>query len=404
MESIKKLAGSSVAVFVALAAQAAVAEVAIQPQAIDLEPFSLVPVVVAQLKQDDNIYLLHDGAVSSSVLEVNPSLNLISNDRENSYSLRYAMDAALYGEDKNNYIDHVLAVNAHVEPTGRFRFDLGAGYSLLHDDLGTGFTSGFNKAQIDARSGPDTYALAALNGGVEYGAADAAGQLALNLGFDQKRYDQSDVAASRDLDDLNGLLEFRMRVMPKTRLLLDYERGEGNYANNVTSRTFDYTDNSYLVGAAWTDSASTSGKVRLGSGKRDLASGQSLSSFRWDLGVVWTPLQYSQFTLDGYEHFADGVYPSLSVKTTSVAGGWKHDWSDRWQSVASLELRKDDHDVVAGFPKRQDDTTTLGVAVNYQMRRWLLLGGAISMARRSSDISAYEYNRNILSLNVQASL
>lgn len=385
-------------------AQFAQAKVALDPQAIDLEPFRLIPSLVTDLRQDSNIYGLSTDEVSSSVLLVQPSLNLIAQDRDNVYSARYSLKSGTYTEDEANYLDNIFSVNAHIEPTGRFRFDLGAGYSLLHDDLGKGYTDGYNKAQIEAWGSPDTYDLATISGGVEYGAADAAGQIALNLGYDQKRYDRLQPAVAQDLDTLNGALEFRLRILPKTKLLLDLEHSKGDYSYTQTAKVSDYTENRYLVGVTWDSSANTTGKVRVGTAKRDKASGDSPSKFNWDAGVVWTPMDRTRFTLDGFERFSDGTFPTTTIDSRSLVLGWTHDWSERWQTVANAGIGKDDHDVVSGYPGRQDDFLTYGLAVNYQMRRWLVLGAGASVNNRDSTQDRYDYDRTIFSLNAQLSL
>lgn len=393
------LLSAAVAIFTAQTVRAAVA---LDPQSVDLEPFRFVPTLVTELKQDSNIYSLSSNEVSSFITVIAPTLRLIAQDRDNAYTAQYGLAAGLYGESNNNYLDHIFNVNAHVEPTGRFRFDLGAGYSMLHDDLGTGFTEGRSAGELNARD-PDEYTLAGLNGAVEYGAQDAAGQVGLSLAHAQKRYDQDAVAEQRDLDTLNGVLEFRLRVMPKTKLLLDFEYGKGEYSNAETAAILDYTEMAYLLGVAWEGSASTSGKVRVGNRKRELDDG-SRTKFTWDAGVTWTPLERDKITFNAGQRFSDGTLPTVGIDSTNIALGWTHDWTERWQTAASLGLGKDEYVLVPGFGSREDDNASLGLAVNYQMRRWLILGAGATLRDRSSSVSAFEYDRQVVSLNAQVSL
>jgi polysaccharide biosynthesis protein VpsM len=403
MDSMKKLALLS-AVVAFSAVETGRAAVALDPQAFDLEPFRFIPTLTAEAKQDSNIYLLSADEVSSFVTILKPTFDLVAQDRDNTYTARYMAIAGFYTEGDNNYVDNIFKVNAHVEPTGRFRFDAGAGYSFLHDDLGTGATEGLSLAALEAIGGPDKYNLAALNGGVEYGAQDAAGQVALNLDFGQKRYDRQVAADARDMDSLNSLLEFRLRIMPKTKLLLDYEYSKGSYDNALTAASADYTENAYFLGVTWDSTASTTGKVRVGSNKRDVASGRAPSGLAWDVGVVWTPLERSRFTLDGRRRLQDGTFPTLSIDSRSLAVGWAHDWSTRIESKLTAGLGKDDHEIQTGFAPRADDSTTLGLVVNYQMRRWLVLGAGVSSTSRDSTQDQYDYDRKVFALNAQLSL
>ncbi len=402
MESRKLRAWSCLAVGLGLVSQAVNAKVALDPQSIDLEPFRLVPMVSAELRQDDNIYSLSSGEVDSLVAIISPSLVLAAQDRENSYTAQYALKAGLYDADgDDNYLDHIFKVNGHFEPSSRFRFDAGVGYSFLHDDRGTGFSSGQGLAFIQAMSGVDEYTLASLNGGVEYGAADAVGRVVLNGSFNQKRYDRDVVADVRDNDTLNSLLGFRFRLMPKTSLLLDYERVDTSYEGGVTPDTLD---NRFLVGLQWENSAQTTGKLRIGDGRREVSGEEDRSSFTWDAGVVWSPLEYSSFTFDGGQRETDGDFPTVSIESKTFALGWNHDWSDRVSSRLSYSLGTDDHAVVTGNPSRSDDQTSISANVNYQMRRWLVFGAGLTSSERESNQSQFDNQRQIFSINAQVSL
>lgn len=399
---MRKRALLSAAVAVAIFSSQGV-QAALEPQSIDIEPFRLIPTAAIALTQDSNIYSLPRNQVSSLVAFITPTLDLVAQDRDNLYSARYGLIAGVYGEGDNNSLDHIFNVNAHIEPTGRFRFDLGAGYSLLHDDVGTGRTEG--RVTATGSHNPDTYSLAKLNAALDYGAKDAAGKIGLSLGDSQKRYDLAVAADTRDLDVLTAALEFSLRIMPKTRLLLDVERDQGSYSNATTAAALDYTESRYLVGVSWESSANTTGKVRIGNGKRELPNGKaSSSSAVWGVGVAWTPRDRDAVTLDGSQGFKDGTFPTISINSTSLGLGWSHNWTERWQSNVTAALEQDDHNVVAGFPKRQDDSTTLGLALNYKMRRWLALGAGATLLQHSSNIAAFEYDRQIISLNAQLSL
>lgn len=385
-----------------LASQVAQAEVKLDPQGIDLEPYRLIPTLGVDMRYDDNIYSLHDGAVGSFVTTVSPSAALVAQDRDNVYSLQYGLKAGFYAADtKNDYFDNSLAVRAHVEPTGRFRADLGAGYSLLHDDLGTGYTLGLGLPAIKAEDGVDTYKLANLHAGADYGADDAAGHIVFSGDINQKRYDRSFVADVRDYNELATTLGFHLRVMPKTNVLVDYERDDVNYKGNITP---DTVNNRYLLGVSWENSAQTTGRFRLGQEHRSVQNSAAVNGFTWDAGVVWKPLQYSQFTLDGGQRSGEGVAPVATVRSQNIVVGWDHDWSERVSSRLSTRYEKDDNLLSDGTMQRTDTIYDISFNVNYQMRRWLVLGAGISDLDHSSSLSQFDYTRHVFSINAQASL
>ncbi len=401
---MKKLALLSAAVTV-IASQAAVAAVALDPQAVDAEPFRFIPTLVVEAKQDSNIYTSSANEVSSAILLVSPTFDLVAQDRNNAYALRYGIRAGFYGESNNNYVDHLFSLNGHVEPNDRFRFDLGASYNFLHDDLGTGSTE---NAPLKCSpptvtvclesSDPDEYKVAGLKGGFEYGAKEAAGQIGFSTSYNQKRYDLAAVAVDRDLDTLNTQLEFRFRVMPKTRMLLDLEYNKGDYENAVTAANSDYTEKNYLLGVAWESTASTTGKVRVGNSKREKPN-SSKTKATWDIGVEWSPLERDNFSFNASKRFQDGNN-ATTIDAGNYSVSWSHDWLARLQSKLSLGLLQEDYQGIT----RSDDTRSFGAALNYQMRRWLVLGGGVALKDRDSSLSQYDYDRTVFSLNAQISL
>lgn len=410
--TMKKLALSSLAIAVGMASLAAQARVALDPQGVDLEPFLFVPSLEVGMRQDSNLYSLPSGQeVDSLVVTVAPTLRLVAQDRDNHYSVQYAIAAGLYSEDSNdNYIDHALDVAAHFEPTSRVRFDVSGGYAILHDDRGTGFSESKGLPFILAMSEPDQYTRTALGGGVEYGAEEAVGQVRVGLGMAQKRYDLDDRAAARDLDTLNLELGLSLRLMPKTKMLFDIEREQGNYENSTTAAVSDYTETRFLVGLAWEATGKTTGKVRLGNSNRELESGNDLSKFTWTAGVVWAPREHSRFTFDGGQRNNDGnadadnVRRTRAVLNTNYTLGWEHDWSERLESRVSYGMSTDDHDRTDNA-KREDDLSTISASLNYQMRRWLVLGAGVSLRSRESTAgSNFEYDRDVFSLNALISL
>lgn len=406
MEIIKNTGLSSVVLAAVLVGQTAQARVALDPQSINREPFKLVPTVGVEVRQDSNIYSLPSDEVDSMVMVVSPSLRLLAQDRNNSYIASYDIAGGFYSENSDDdYIDHKLNLGAHVEPTGRFRFDLGAGYSMLHDDRGVGFSEGRGLPFILAMSEPDQYSLASLNGGIEYGAKEAAGQLSLSLSETQKRYDLDDRAADRDLDTTNAALGFRYKAMPKTRFLVDLEHEIGAYRNAGTAASSDYTDTRVYGGAIWDSTGSTTGKIRVGVSKRDLESPaqEDLSSPAWDIGVIWSPLEYTRFTLDGSQKITDGTLPTVAIENTTATVGWNHDVNDRVETRLAYSFSAEDHQRLFGL-SRKDDSNTVSASVNYQMRRWLVLGAGMTFRNRNSNYEEFDLIRNVYALNALISL
>lgn len=392
-----------------IGAQAAVAQTALQPQAIPYGSFVLVPTLNTRTVFDDNVYSLSFNEVSSFSQVINPSLNFIAQDRLNIYKLGYTLNAAGFANDSNDsYNDHKIDLSAHLEPTARLRYDAGLAYSMLHDDRGTGASSGFSLFQIrnDANGDGvvdegigevDKYDLATLRGGVEFGEKTARGLLVANADFNQKRYSRASSVKTRDNDTLNLLLGVRARLMPKTTFLVDYEISDTNYDGTSP----DTKDNRLLAGITWENTVQTTGKLRLGQSKRKVDGGKDIDKFTWDLGMAWKPLVLDTININAGARTSDATLPYTSVENTNYSISWTHDWLERVNTVVNFGVSTDDY---TGTPNRSDDVTTYGVAVNYQMRRWLILNAGINSSDKDSNISSFNNKRNVMSIGAQVSL
>ncbi len=385
-------------------AQSALAQVALKPQAIPFESFVLVPTLNTRTVFDDNIYSLDANEVSSFSQVVNPNFTFLAQDRLNVYQLFYNLNAAGFANDSNDsYNDHKLGVSAHLEPSVRLRYDAGLTYALLHDDRGTGASSGFGIDQIRgdgtaANLGMgevDKFNLATISGGVEYGAKTARGSLVANGDINQKRYSRQSSADARDNDTVNVLLGLRARLMPKTTFLVDYEISDTNYDGTSP----DTKDNRILAGITWENAIQSTGKLRLGQSNRQIDGAADLDKFTWDLGLIWKPVALDTISINGGARASDGVN-NRTIENTNYSVSWTHDWADRFNTTLSLGVSEDDYQGVV----RTDETTTYGIFANYQMRRWLVLSAGINSSDKDSTDLNVSNKRNVMSIGAQVSL
>lgn len=408
MESRKSVGVSGLGLALLLGAQGAMAQVAVQPQAIPFGSFVLVPTLVSQTLFDDNIYGLSSDEVSSFAQILTPSLAFVAQDRLNVYTASYELEAASYANDSNDsYADQTFRLTAHMEPDSRLRFDGGLTYHMTHDARGTGSSTGIGLPAIQAMGEVDKYNVTGVNAGVEYGARDARGMAVASVGWAQKRYDREAVATSRDNDTLSSLIGLRARLMPKTTATLDFERVDTGFKNNDLTKggTRDSLDTRILAGVTWDTTAQTSGKVRLGQGKREVDGAGNKTKFSWDLGVKWQPMAFDLFTLDAGSSLGDSNGDYVTLEGTTYNASWTHEWSDRFNTVVSLGKAKNDMVTdTALIANRTDDLKSYGLGANYQMRRWLVLTADVKVNDRSSDISKYEAKRSVMSVGAQISL
>jgi hypothetical protein len=102
------------------------------------------------------------------------------------------------------------------------------------------------------------------------------------------------------------------------------------------------------MGVTWENSAQTTGKLRLGQGKRSVDGGADINKFTWDLGVVWKPVALDTININGGARASDASGDYSSVENTNYSLSWTHDWLDRFNTTVSLGSSKDDYTVKPG--------------------------------------------------------
>ncbi|MDO8329925.1 MAG: outer membrane beta-barrel protein [Fluviicoccus sp.] len=401
MERKLKLVVASTGLALLMGSRIASAEVALEPQGIQYGSFAFVPTLKTELGYDDNVYNFSDSEIGSFYLGVAPNFTLLTQDRNNTYQLSYALDGRTYShKSDDSYLDQALGGSARIEPNARLRLNGGVSYKMLHESRGTGRSSGYTMDQLEAMGEVDKYDVAGIDGGLEYGALDARGMIVAALGFAQKEYDRSKVAASRDNDQMTASLGLRVRVLPKTKMTFDLERVDTNYSGAAQ----DAVDDRYYVGVAWENSAQTTGKLRLGKSKRDVSAGNSSSRLAWDAGVVWSPLARDTVSFITGRKTAEADDTQGTSVDTNASISWKHAWLDRLNTELGFGKFKTEYINAKGANYRDDDSDKWRIAMNYQMRRWAVLHAGIDNSNRDSTEAGFDSKRNIFTLGAMLSL
>jgi hypothetical protein len=86
----------------------------------------------------------------------------------------------------------------------------------------------------------------------------------------------------------------------------------------------------------------------------------------------------------------------------SYGATWSHAWSSRLRTQVLTSFRND------SFPgalvNRSDDTSSFGLKVGYDFRRWLKFGAELTHTDRESNDPTLNYKRNLLLFTVGATL
>ena len=366
------------------------------PGGFPVGPLTVYPGVNLAIGHDDNLFLRPTNAKSSSYTVLSPYVRTEIKTGPHKFDLMLRVDDGRYhSSPADNYTDYSLGGNGDLVFSGRAGLKLRAEFRHGHDARGA--------TDAPVSTTPDQYDNTSIDGVFRYGAPGARGRLELNAGAFARRYTNNRTtteASDRDTAALGGT--FFWRVMPRTELLVQLGHSDINYKQSTSTQ--DSTEDRILVGVKWEATAKTSGTAKFGhqNKKFDSAARQDYSGSSWDVGVRWSPLTYSvlDFTSSKQPGESTGVGDVVVGKLYGVT--WSHAWSSRLRTQALASYREDTFTDTA--PARVDDTTSFGLKVAYDFRRWLRFGAELTHTERDSTGANLNYKRNLLLFTVGATL
>jgi hypothetical protein len=398
----KVFAGLAAAVFFAAGSTLAQSQQPAQPVAptgpagFPVGPLVVYPGIDLAVGHDDNLFLRPVDRTSSSFTVVSPYVR--AEARPGPHKFDFALridDGRYYSSAADSYTDYSLLGNGDLVFSGRMGLTLRAEHRHGHDPRGS--------TDRGVSATPDEYDNSGIDGVFRYGAPGARGRIEIDAGAFARRYTNnrlSTAASDRDTSALGGT--FFWRVMPRTELLFQAQHRDIDY--RLAASTLDSTEDRYLVGVKWEATAATTGTAKFGRLKKDFDSPlrQDFSGSSWDVGVRWSPLTYSVFDFVTSKQASESTGVGDTVVGTNYGVTWSHAWSSRLRTQALASFRNDAY-TGAGV-SRKDDTTSFGLRVAYDFRRWLRFGAEYTHFERDSNDNAFNYKRNLLLFTVGATL
>jgi len=369
-----------------------------QPAAVDLGGFTMVPAIEIEEKYDSNILFTETDETDSMITILAPSIQIGAQKGVNFYGIQAAAQAGFYtNSSDDNYIDAQLQGDIHQEFTRKSQIDLTALYAKSHEARGTGFSQG----SLVGLDEPDEFHTTSAGVDYTYGSEDAIGRIKLSASGLAKRYDNhSATTEGRESNNYGVGATFFYHVQPKTSLLFEIKHNQIDYTLDAV--TLDSTENRFLFGAEWEITSITSGNARLGLLKKDFDDGSrdNFSGFSWEIGGVWSPLTYTQFTVqtEGKTAETNGIGDYIDSKILAI--GWIHSWTTQISTNLDTFVMKNDYNPSA----QEEGIVSISGAVNYDMRRWLTLSVKIGHSQRLSNQAGQDYTKNELSFNILATL
>lgn len=356
-------------------------------------PVYASPYIGVGVGRDDNLFLSRDNPKSSPLYVVSPGLKLDSRGPGFVLQSHLQAQAGRYSDSRDDDYQDYYAYNSLDIALNRNNFvRLGFDFLRLHDPRGS------TDRSVSAH--PDKYQLISPNATYALGAPGAPGRIELYWTDAYKQYKNNRATtelADRDTRDLGAA--FYWRVMPKTYAVLDVR--DTNIKYRSPGNPFSSEEKRALVGVTWEATAATSGTFKVGRIQKDFESDiPNFSGTTWEGMVTWAPRTYSKFEFFTARTPNEATGLGDFILSDIYGLAWDHTWSSVWSTNVNLRHQKDAYQ---GFD-RTDNWTMVGFKVGYKFRRWLILGAEYTHTTRNSNITNFEYDKNLYLLTATASM
>ena len=369
--------------------------------AIYVGPFDVTPTLSMNVENDDNVFSQSAGnETSASLTRFMPNIAAVADDGVVRYSLVYQLENGRYsGVDNNDYTDHQLDAKMDWRVSIRHLIEFGVTESRGHDERSTESVSVDNVADISATD-LDKTKNRELSANYTFGSDGARGRLVIGFKTNSLRYTtnrQLTNVLESDTDTINA--SFSVGIGASSRATVEVVDTDNSFRTNAAN---DRQDRRYLVGFEWGASDIVKANVSVGRSKSDLinAPGDTSSSVG-EASIIWSPVEYSVFTLSA-DKAAQNTENNIGsfVERSNVSLGWRHQFNDKLTAGVSLDKQTDDFANI----NRRDTSKNVQLQLNYAFRRWLSMGMGITRTERTSTDSSLDYDNNKVIVSVNASL
>jgi len=375
---------------------------AVQPQAVDIGAMKLIPTLVVMQRYDDNIFRQATDEVNSWSTILTPQLQLLAEQDANKVALTYLGDYGRYSSSSDdNYYDHTVSLDAQLEANDQHRFVLGASMAKLHDARGEGSSEGVIAI---SRPQPDEYDANSLAANYDFGREAARFGLELSADTTDIEYQNNLLETQfRNRQDTGLGGKFYGRLASKTRFFVELAQTDIEYdVLPLSEETLNSDEQNVSLGVDWEVTGKTSGSVQVGRLSKDFdASTRSDQKFTsWEASVLWAPRTYSYVTLAATKSPQETNGTGSFIESTNYTAQWNHDWSDFLHATLDIGFGKETY---ADDP-RTDDRMSYGLAVNYDVDRWVNISAGYRYTERDSNNNTFDFERSQVMLGVNLSL
>ena len=397
---------------------------------------TIAPHLRFEFGNDNNPLRADEGSQEAAFLRLQPSVSYLAQRRNNQLTIGYEGDFYEYfqdfcpGEvgvsrpgdclpgstdiDTASYQDHAVRLNGFLEVTSRVRARLRLSNTIQHQPLGTGLST--NRDVLDELTSPDDWRRTRASAELSYGASQARGELRGGLRFiDQELRTERDVNLDAQSDTtVEPYAQLLYRVGTRTQLFTGISQARVRDGISFTDggqviQNLERDITRLSFGAELADSSVTSGSVSVIAVSEDfLASGRQENFIAWDINLIWRPLTFSTVTINGGRETETGVFDDDISLTTNLGVNWVHFWRERFSSRVQFDYTiNDDLDesLTADEIEEEEDTIiTFRVEGNYNIRRWLDIGGFLRIDTRDGNTDDRDFERTVIGITANGSI
>ena len=365
------------------------------------------PQLTTIVQYDDNIYTDESEVVSSFIYYLKPSIAFTIEKGTNRYGGSYILTSSVYSNNgglrgDDDMIDHEFSLSAYNEYTSKHRTRLNFDYDNLHIRRGSGLTSG------DPSLFPNPIDYGQLNTRFYYqfGGLHAKMRIGAGLAYYEKEHNfYARITKFSDYDKVTFSTDADYQWGDVTYLTFDISTAGINYKYREPGEpSKDNRDSRVLVGVTWRGAAKINGRARFGYQYRtfDDAGRDNFHNGTVDLMINWLPKQRDvyAFTLSRAAEDPGTEVGVDYIENFTGSVGWQHQWTHKIDSNMQFDYSNEDY---IGAD-RQNKTTNINAELVYGFSRWLNLSAGLEHLVSSSNTSDYEYDQNIFTLSLKASL
>jgi len=346
-------------------------------QSVRVGETTLTPEVRLDYVSTDNFFRSANNAQEATGFIVSPGIAWKADQRSLSLDAFYRGSYGFYSEEAGDFDDHRLGVSSTAQINSRRRIEGSFNVSRIHESLGTGQTADF-AGTIDDQIVNTTVSAV---GSFVYGAQDARGNVIARLELSDSSFSNLEqFTAGDDFFRIRPSVRFSYRISPDLRWIAEARFATLDFDDNGRDRT----EATVLTGVTINAGDKTGGEATVGVLQADFDSAgvPSRTELISEVNVFYRPVSFSRLDIAYSREFTtvDGTDTSVGESVLNSARlGWRHSWSTRIDTSASLGLLQYDREC----PRSDSDTVTVGLEFNVNVRRWLDLGFSLSRSERN---------------------